>query len=56
MFPKLTQEKLMSALPEQMQANMALRGWAYRTQQSHLESVAKLVRAYDLSRNNGGQV
>ncbi len=53
MFPKLTQEKLMSALPKQMQADMALRGWAYRIQQSHLESVAKLARAYDLSRTTG---
>ena len=55
MFPKPTQEKLMSALPKQMQADMALRGWACRTQQSYLESVANLARVYHLS-NNGGQV
>lgn len=39
----------MSALRKQMQADMVLRGLAYRTQQSYLESVAKLARFYHRS-------
>lgn len=49
MFPKPTQETIMSALRKQMQSDMVLRGLAYRTQQSYLESVAKFAKFYHRS-------
>ncbi len=39
----------MSALRKQMEADMALRGLAYRTRQAYIESVAKLAKFYGKS-------
>ena len=39
----------MSALRKQMQADMVLRGLAYRTQQTYIESVAKFAKFYGRS-------
>ena len=39
----------MSALRQQMQADMVLRGLAYRTQQTYIESVAKFAKFYGRS-------
>ena len=49
MFPTPTQETLMSALRQQMQADMVLRGLAYRTQQTYIESVARFAKFYGRS-------
>jgi site-specific recombinase XerD len=46
MFPELTQENHMNTLRKQMQADMALRGLAYRTRESYLDGVAKLAKFY----------
>ena len=39
----------MSALRKQMEADMALRGLAYRTRQAYIESVAKFAKFYGRS-------
>ena len=39
----------MSALRKQMEADMVLRGLAYRTRESYLEAVAKLAKFYGRS-------
>ena len=39
----------MSALRRQMQADMVLRGLAYRTQQAYVESVARFAKFYGRS-------
>jgi integrase/recombinase XerD len=46
MFPCLIQERVMSALRKQMEADMAFRGLAYRTRETYVASVAKLARHY----------
>jgi integrase/recombinase XerD len=46
MFPCLIQERVMSTLRKQMEADMAIRGLAYRTREAYLDSVAKLARHY----------
>jgi integrase/recombinase XerD len=46
MFPALTQESVMSALRKQMEADMALRGLAYRTREAYIDGVAKLAKFY----------
>jgi integrase/recombinase XerD len=46
MFPTLTQEMVMSPLRQQMEADMVLRGLAYRTRGAYLESVTKLAKFY----------
>jgi site-specific recombinase XerD len=43
------EETHMSALRKQMEADMALRGLAYRTRQAYVESVAKLAKFYGRS-------
>ncbi|MGH2361833.1 MAG: phage integrase N-terminal SAM-like domain-containing protein [bacterium] len=39
----------MSTLRKQMEADMALRGLAYRTRQAYIESVAKVAKFYGKS-------
>jgi hypothetical protein len=46
MFPMLTQESVMSPLRKQMEADMVVRGLAYRTREAYVESVAKLAKFY----------
>jgi hypothetical protein len=46
MFPCLIQERVMSTLRKQMEADMALRALAYRTRETYVASVAKLARHY----------
>jgi site-specific recombinase XerD len=46
MFPIETQEMVMSALRKQMEADMALRGLAYRTREAYLHGVANLAKFY----------
>jgi integrase/recombinase XerD len=46
MFPTLTQEMVMSPLRKQMEADMVLRGLAYRTRDAYLEAVIKLAKFY----------
>jgi site-specific recombinase XerD len=46
MFPTVTQETLMSPLRKQMEADMVLRGLAYRTRDAYVESVFKLAKFY----------
>jgi integrase/recombinase XerD len=46
MFPSLIQETVMSALRKQMEEAVALRGLAYRTRETYIESVAKLAKFY----------
>ena len=46
MFPTLTQEMVMSPLRKQMEADMVVRGLAYRTRGAYLESVTKLAKFY----------
>jgi site-specific recombinase XerD len=46
MFPDLTQESHLNTLRKQMEADMALRGLAYRTRESYLDGVAKLAKFY----------
>jgi len=49
MFPIKTQEIVMSPLRKQMEADMALRGLAYRTREAYLYGVAKLAKFYGRS-------
>jgi integrase/recombinase XerD len=46
MFPSLIQESVMNTLRKQMEDAMALRGLAYRTRETYIESVAKLAKFY----------
>jgi integrase/recombinase XerD len=46
MFPTLTQEMVMSPLRMQMEADMVVRGLAYRTRGAYLESVTRLAKFY----------
>lgn len=46
MFPTLIQETVMNTLRKQMEDAMALRGLAYRTRETYIESVAKLAGFY----------
>jgi len=46
MFPALRQEIVMNSLRKQMEADMVIRGLAYRTRQSYVESVANLAKFY----------
>jgi site-specific recombinase XerD len=46
MFPTVTQEMVMSPLRKQMEADMVVRGLAYRTRGAYLESVTKLAKFY----------
>jgi Phage integrase, N-terminal SAM-like domain len=46
MFPVLIQESVMSALRKQMEADMVIRGLAYRTREAYVGSVAKLAKHY----------
>ncbi len=47
MFPSLTQEMVMSPLRKQMEADMVVRGLAYRTRGAYLESVTLSWHASD---------
>jgi integrase/recombinase XerD len=46
MFPTLTQEMVMSPLRRQMEADMVVRGLAYRTRGAYVESVTRLAKFY----------
>jgi site-specific recombinase XerD len=49
MFPDLTQENHMSALRKQMEADMVLRGLAFRTRKSYIEAVVSFSKYFGRS-------